>query len=309
MAAMNTVHVDQGNVEQLRAWDGDEGAYWAAHPDRFDRSIAVHHAPFMRSAGIALGETVLDVGCGAGQTTIEAANANGGAAALGVDLSAALLDVARRRAASAGAANARFLQADAQIHRFEPHSIDVVLARTSAMFFGDHSAAFANLRSATRDGGRIVLLTWQPLEHNEWLAEIAGALTVDGTPRLPPPGVGPFSLAVTGAARSASGRRRVRAGRAVRVHRADGLRVRPRRRRLVHPRLDGLDARGPRRRPAPRRDRGATSHVLAASDERRDRVRLRRLDHDGDRRVGRKRSPGTLTGALVRAGQRTTTCC
>jgi SAM-dependent methyltransferase len=195
MAAMNTVHVDQGNVEQLRAWDGDEGAYWAAHPDRFDRSIAVHHAPFMRSAGIALGETVLDVGCGAGQTTIEAANANGGAAALGVDLSTALLDVARRRSAAAGAANARFLRADAQIHRFEPHSIDVVLARTSAMFFGDHSAAFANLRSATRDGGRIVLLTWQPLEHNEWLAEIAGALTVDGPPRLPPPGVGPFSLA------------------------------------------------------------------------------------------------------------------
>lgn len=86
------------------------------------------------------------------------------------------------------------MQADAQIHRFEPHAIDVVLARTSAMFFGDHRAAFANLRSATRDGGRIILLTWQALEHNEWMAEITGALTVDGPPRLPPPGVGPFSL-------------------------------------------------------------------------------------------------------------------
>lgn len=194
MTATSGVHVDEGNSDQLRAWDGDEGAYWAAHPDRFDRSIAVHHGSFMEIAAVGDGEAVLDVGCGAGQTTIEAAQANGGAAALGVDLSSALLDVARRRATAAGLVNTWFLQADAQIHPFERESVDVVLARTSAMFFSDHAAAFANLRAASRQGGRIALLTWQPLEHNEWLAEIAGALTVGRPPAVPPPGVGPFSL-------------------------------------------------------------------------------------------------------------------
>lgn len=189
-----SVPVGTGNEAQLEAWDGSEGAYWAAHADRFDRSIACHHARFMAAAAVAPGETVLDVGCGAGETTLEAARANGGAPALGVDLSAALLSVARDRAAAAGLANARFLQADAQIHPFDPGSADVVLARTAAMFFGDQNGAFANLRRAVRTGGRIALLTWQPIERNEWMTEIAGALTVAGPPRVPPPGAGPLSL-------------------------------------------------------------------------------------------------------------------
>ena len=49
---MSTVRVDPSNSEQLRAWDGDEGAYWAVHAEHFDRSIASHHAPYMEAAGI-----------------------------------------------------------------------------------------------------------------------------------------------------------------------------------------------------------------------------------------------------------------
>ena len=39
MTATNAVQVDSSNVEQLRAWDGDEGAYWANHAEYFDRSV------------------------------------------------------------------------------------------------------------------------------------------------------------------------------------------------------------------------------------------------------------------------------
>lgn len=191
---VRSVVVDPANAAQLAAWDGDEGAYWAANADRFDRSIAEHHRPFMTVAAIAPEEAVLDVGCGAGQTTIEAAISSAGAPALGLDLSEAMLDVARRRAADAGLATVSFARADAQVHRFDPATVDVVLGRTSAMFFGDHAAAFANLRTALASGGRIVLLTWQPLDGNEWLRVIATSLSPDGPPRLPPPGAGPFSL-------------------------------------------------------------------------------------------------------------------
>ena len=189
-----SIPVHPANADQLRAWDGDEGAYWATHADRFDRSIAVHHERFMAAAAIRPGEIVLDVGCGAGQTTIEAALANVGAGVTGVDLSTSLLEIARRRAVDAGAGGVELVHADAQVHPFTPGSVDVVLGRTSAMFFSDHLAALRNLRRALRHDGRVVLLTWRPLEHNEWLREITAALTVDGPPRVPPPGAGPFSL-------------------------------------------------------------------------------------------------------------------
>jgi len=192
--ASRSIVVDRGNAAQLDAWDGDEGAYWAANADRFDRSIAGHHAAFMAAVEVKPGEVVVDVGCGAGQTTIEAAISAGGAPALGVDLSHELLDVARRRAAGAGVATASFVRADAQVHDFDAGAADVVLGRTSAMFFSDHAAAFSNLRGALERGGRMVLLTWQPLDANEWLRIIGTALSPVGPPRLPPPGAGPFSL-------------------------------------------------------------------------------------------------------------------
>jgi SAM-dependent methyltransferase len=196
MAPTDALHVDPTNTEQLRAWDGDEGAYWAAHADRFDRGIAAHHRRFMEAAGLDRRDRVLDVGCGTGQTTRDAARGASDGAALGVDLSAAMLDVARRRAADERLANVRFEQADAQLHAFEPAAFDVALGRTSAMFFGDRVAALANVGRALRPGGRLVLLTWQPLARNGWIQAFVGALATGRPAPAPPPGApGPFSLA------------------------------------------------------------------------------------------------------------------
>lgn len=188
------VRLDPSNAEQLAAWDGAEGAFWAANADRFDRSIAVHHAPFMAAAAIGADDRVLDVGCGTGQATREAARAASSGSALGIDLSTAMLDHAARRAAEEGLRNVTFVHGDVQVHRFEPASATVAIARTSAMFFGDPVAAFGNIRRCLGHDGRIVLLTWQPLAANEWLTEIAGALAAGRTPMLPPPGTGPFAL-------------------------------------------------------------------------------------------------------------------
>ena len=67
------LRVDPSNAEQAKAWDGGEGAYWAAHADHFDRSVTAYHLPFMEAAAIGTGEQVLDIGCGTGQTTRDAA--------------------------------------------------------------------------------------------------------------------------------------------------------------------------------------------------------------------------------------------
>jgi SAM-dependent methyltransferase len=190
----DTMPVDPANAQQLAAWDGDEGTYWAEHAERFDRAVAGHDGPFQAAAAFSPTDRVLDVGCGNGQNTRDAARAARSGFALGVDLSAPMLDRARRAASAEGLTNVEFLQADAQIHPFEPASFDVAICRTSAMFFADHVAALANIGRALRPGGRLVLLTWQPLAHNEWLEAIATALAAGRPPQIPPPGAGPFAL-------------------------------------------------------------------------------------------------------------------
>jgi SAM-dependent methyltransferase len=195
MSTTDAVQVHASNAEQLRAWDGDEGAYWAAQAEHFDRAISEYHRDFLQACAIADAERVLDIGCGTGQTTRDAARAATAGAALGVDLSSAMLEYARLRTADEGIANAHFAQVDAQIHPWERATFDVAISRTGAMFFGDPIAAFTNIARAVRPGGRLVLLTWQSLAHNEWIREFSGALAAGrDLPAPPETAPGPFSL-------------------------------------------------------------------------------------------------------------------
>jgi SAM-dependent methyltransferase len=107
-----------------------------------------------------------------------------------------MIEVARATADRENVNNAAFEQADAQIHPFDPQSFDVAISRTGAMFFGDPEAAFTNIARALRRRGRLVLLTWQPLQNNEWMVSIRRALAAGRTLPTPPPDVpGPFSMA------------------------------------------------------------------------------------------------------------------
>jgi len=190
-----SVDVDQGNRAQAEAWDGDEGEYWADHAAQFDRAVAAHHRPFMTAAGIEPTDAVLDIGCGTGQTTRDAARAAVDGSALGVDLCARMIAVARQAAADERVANATFEQADAQVHPFPTASFDVAISRTGAMFFGDPVAAFANIGRALRRRAKLVLLTWQGPGPNEWVRELSGALAAGRDMPLPrPEAPGPFAL-------------------------------------------------------------------------------------------------------------------
>ncbi len=196
MRTMKSVRVDPSNIEQARAWDGDEGAYWAAKAEQFDDAVAAYHRPFLDAARIGANDQVLDIGCGTGQTTRDAARAAPSGSVLGVDLSSRMIEFARRHAAAGGVANARFEQADAQIHPFEAEGFDVAISRTGAMFFGDPVAAFRNIAAALRPPGRLTLLTWQALPRNEWIREFLTAIAAARTLPAPPPDApGPFALA------------------------------------------------------------------------------------------------------------------
>jgi SAM-dependent methyltransferase len=187
--------VHASNATQLDNWDGDAGAFWAAHADRFDEGVAAYRDRFLGAAAIDETATVLDVGCGSGRTTLDAARCATAGSVLGVDLSSRMLDLARGRAAREQVANATFQQADAQVHPFPDGAFDVVVSRHGAMFFGDPIAAFTNLARALRPGGRLVLLTWQPFERNEWLSAFFTALAAGREVPVPPSDApSPFAL-------------------------------------------------------------------------------------------------------------------
>lgn len=184
------------NSDQADAWNGPQGAHWAANDERYNRSIRRHTRRLLEAARIAAAERVLDVGCGCGETTREAARLASPGRALGVDLSAPMLAVARQRSQAEGLANVSFEQADAQVHPFPEQAFDLLLSRFGVMFFADRVAAFANLRRALRPGGRLALLSWQRPDQNEWMVAIRGALAAGRVlPGPPVGGPGPFGLA------------------------------------------------------------------------------------------------------------------
>ncbi len=189
------MRVDESNEDQLGYWDGRAGEYWAERAARFNEGVADYHGPFLDATGIGPGERVLDVGCGSGQTTRDAARRATGGHVLGVDLSSPMLALARRLAEREGVSNATFEQADAQVHPFPEAHFDVVVSRSGTMFFGDFHAAFANLARALRPGGRLLLMAWQSLEHNEGASSLRRALATGGELPEPVAGAsGPFAL-------------------------------------------------------------------------------------------------------------------
>jgi len=187
--------MSEPNAGMRKAWDGPDGDIWAASADQYEARGAGHRRLLLRAAAIASGERVLDLGCGNGASTLEAARMADPGEVVGIDLSTAMLANARARSAAAGLTNVSFVHGDAQVHDFGPESFDVIISNAGAMFFDDKVAAFSNLRRALRPGGRIVLMAWQLLEDNEWLTVLRETLAMGRD--LPAPAVGmpgPFGL-------------------------------------------------------------------------------------------------------------------
>jgi SAM-dependent methyltransferase len=184
------------NADQIAAWDGDDGTHWSTWDGHYDAAAAGYDHHLFEAAKIARSDRVLDVGCGCGHTTLEAARRSPDGSALGIDLSAQMLARAEQRADERGVPNARFVQGDAQTFPFEQKSFDVVISRFGAMFFDDAVVAFSNLHRAMTKGARLALLSWQPLALNEWVQAIRTALAAGRALPEPPVGApGPFGLA------------------------------------------------------------------------------------------------------------------
>jgi SAM-dependent methyltransferase len=189
--------VEDFATKQFNDWNGASGDAWVRRQETQDIVLAPASDLVFKAARLQPGEQVLDIGCGCGDTTLEAVRQVGPTgAALGVDISIPMIARAEERAKAEGL-GARFAAADAANYHFPPGGFDVLISRFGAMFFPEPEKAFANLRKALKPGGRLVFVCWQPVRENEWMILPLRA-ALKHVPRLPEPDPdepGPFAFA------------------------------------------------------------------------------------------------------------------
>ena len=176
--------IEQPNRQQAQHWNEVAGVTWVELQDVTDRMLAPFETRLTARAFPGDGRSVLDVGCGAGATTLAMARRLGeDGLCLGVDISAPLVEAAKARAEAEGVRGAAIILADAQTHRFDAGLFDAVISRFGVMFFDDPAAAFANLRAATAPGGRLTFMAWRSPMENPFFITAGLALA----PFMPPP--------------------------------------------------------------------------------------------------------------------------
>jgi SAM-dependent methyltransferase len=164
------------NTQQAEAWNGYEGQYWADHSEHWDAVAGGLNAPLFAAASIEPADRVLDIACGNGQTTRLAAGQAAPGYALGVDLSGPMVARARAVAAAEGVANVRFEHGDAQVYPFPRGEFDVAISRGGMTFFIDPVAAFANIATALRPGGRLAFVCLREMTQQEWFTVLRSAV-------------------------------------------------------------------------------------------------------------------------------------
>ena len=169
---------------------------WAEVREPLERQLAPLGRHVLAALAAGPGESVLDIGCGGGETALDLARAVApDGTVVGIDLSPAVLAFARRVAI--GCERVRFLQADAQVFPFEPASFDAAFSRFGVMFFTDPVAAFINIRCSLKRNGRLAFLCWRALEDNplDILPLRAASAHLPPQPTHDPDAPGPFAFA------------------------------------------------------------------------------------------------------------------
>jgi SAM-dependent methyltransferase len=156
-----------------------------------DEALRLHHP--------APGDSILDIGCGFGDTTQQLARLVGGdGRAVGVDVAEPFIETAMAEAAAAGVGNVEFVAGDVQVMDL-PGPFDFVFSRMGVMFFANPVAALRNVREAMAPGARLCVVVWRRKLDNPWVlrAEEVTERYLEEPEETDEPtcGPGPFSMA------------------------------------------------------------------------------------------------------------------
>lgn len=194
---MNAPHSPPNQAQQM-LWNTRAGDTWVAQQAMLDRLFSPFADLLATAVQASKARNVLDIGCGAGATSIATALALAPEGqCTGIDISVPLIAAARCRVESENINTAHFIASDAQIHDFAPGTFDAVISRFGVMFFDDPSAAFANLRRAARDDARLTMIVWRQAGENSFMiaAEHAARPFLPQLPIASPDEPGQFAFA------------------------------------------------------------------------------------------------------------------
>ena len=131
--------------------------------------LAEAQATLLALASLAPGERVLDVACGTGLVTFDAARAVGpNGRVLGIDISGGMVDAARQRASERQLSNVSFARMDAETLSLPDASFDVALCALGLMYVPDAEQAVREMRRVLRPGGRMVIAVWGERSRCGW---------------------------------------------------------------------------------------------------------------------------------------------
>jgi SAM-dependent methyltransferase len=168
------------------------GKAWAEVADLLDLQLSPLGLRAIEALSPRIGEAILDVGCGAGQSVLQLADRVGpGGRVTGIDIAPPVLEVARRRAV--GRSHVGFIECDALKLALPERSIDCVFSRFGVMAYREPVAAFSNFRRMMKPSGRLAFVCWRSLQENELDLLPLQAAGLEG--RLDPT---PFSFADSG---------------------------------------------------------------------------------------------------------------
>ena len=189
-------NADQVNADQLAFWNGVGGATWVSRQAHTDITLQPVCDALVAHAEPRTGESVLDVGCGCGASTLDFARAIGPTGTVeALDISGPMLKEARRRAGLAGISNVEWRQADAATAQLREY--DLLTSMFGLTFFGNPVAAFIHMRGAAKPGARMSFVCWRTLAENPWMEVPMRAVSEHLPPRPPgdPHAPGMFAFA------------------------------------------------------------------------------------------------------------------
>ncbi len=166
----------------------------ANYQDLFGAITVQAIGPMLDAVNIRAGIKLLDVACGPGALTAEAAGR--GAAACGLDFSAAMVADARKRNPEI-----EFRQGDAEDLPFEDGSFDAVVCNCGLLHFPHPDRAIAEAHRVLAPGGRYAFTVWSPPERSTFFQVVMEAIKAHADPNAPLP-AGPPMFQLAGAAES-----------------------------------------------------------------------------------------------------------
>jgi len=165
------------NMEQvLAAWE-TSSQYWNKHQALIEKMYAPLTRTLIEEAQIVAGQSVLDIGGGAGEPSLTIAGVVGHSGHVTyTDPAAGMVKAAREESERRGLTNLEFHQQPAERLPFANNSFDVVVGRLSAMFFPDVANALGEILRVVKPGGCVAFLVWADRELNPFFSVITEIL-------------------------------------------------------------------------------------------------------------------------------------